>query len=349
MFVGLLSGFLLDKAFVKAAEDETMRTFDLTQEGSKLSENEAADLEKKSAATPDDLSLRIKLVSYYNGKYGSETARKNRQQHILWIIKNHPDVMGLDSEIFLVPELDNPAFEQAKKLWLEQVKKNPKNIKILRNAAQFFYQDDKDDAEKLINRAMELEPKSYEWPAELGHLYHLCWIGAKKTEEKIKFAKLSFQQYEKALKLDIDEIHESYLLPDIAKAAFESGDSKNAKDYCERMLREVETFKKEGNYGSVIHDGNMVLGRIALKSGDIKNAKEYLIKAGNTPGGPVLGSFGPNLSLAKELLKKGEKDTVVKYFQLCLKFWKLGKNDLNKWIAMIKKGETPDFMGHFSY
>jgi len=36
-----------------------------------------------------------------------------------------------------------------------------------------------------------------------------------------------------------------------------------------------------------------------------------LIAAGNSPGSPVMNSFGSSLTLAKDLLKKGGRDTVL--------------------------------------
>jgi hypothetical protein len=48
-------------------------------------------------------------------------------------------------------------------------------------------------------------------------------------------------------------------------------------------------------------------------NGDIEEAKKQLLLAGKTPSSPQLNSFGPNMILAKELLDKGEKDTVLHY------------------------------------
>jgi len=47
--------------------------------------------------------------------------------------------------------------------------------------------------------------------------------------------------------------------------------------------------------------------------------------------------------LARDLLLKGEKDVVLNYFNLCLKFWKSGKKQIDKWTAVVKDGEIPDF------
>jgi hypothetical protein len=46
--------------------------------------------------------------------------------------------------------------------------------------------------------------------------------------------------------------------------------------------------------------------------------------AGATPGSPQLDSFGPNLTLAKELFEKSQPDVILHYFALCKNFWEDG-------------------------
>ena len=55
------------------------------------------------------------------------------------------------------------------------------------------------------------------------------------------------------------------------------------------------------------------------------------------------------MTLAKELLEKGERETVIAYLQACAKFWKMGRDEVQNWIATIKGGGTPDFGGNLSY
>ena len=49
------------------------------------------------------------------------------------------------------------------------------------------------------------------------------------------------------------------------------------------------------------------------------------------------------MTLARDLLEHGETDAVLEYLSLCSKFWELGRGDLDRWIAQIKDGTTPDF------
>ncbi len=95
------------------------------------------------------------------------------------------------------------------------------------------------------------------------------------------------------------------------------------------------------NYGNAVHAGHSVLGLVALRNGDVSRAREQLLEAGKTPGSGQLNSFGPNMILASELLKKGESDVVLQYFDLCRKFWKMGGAQLDSWSETVRKGGKP--------
>jgi hypothetical protein len=55
------------------------------------------------------------------------------------------------------------------------------------------------------------------------------------------------------------------------------------------------------------------------------------------------------MSLAKDFLEKGEKETVLQYFQLCRKFWDLGKYQLDQWTKDVNAGRIPDFGANLVY
>lgn len=143
-----------------------------------------------------------------------------------------------------------------------------------------------------------------------------------------------------------------YQLRKRAEEAFNKNDFSNAKMLAEEYLLLAEQFKNNWNYGNAIHHANLLLGRIALKEGKVDAAKEYLLKAGNTPGSPQLISFGPNMSLARELLELGETSVVLEYFDLCTKFWQPQFQEifgLHEWKIQIENGQIPDFKANLVY
>lgn len=125
------------------------------------------------------------------------------------------------------------------------------------------------------------------------------------------------------------------------------GRTEDARQLAMDVLALDEKYSRgdpERRDGGVVHNGHMVLGRIAVDEGRIEEAKRHLLAAGETKGSPVLSSFGPNVSLAKDLLEKGEQQTVLTYLELCRKFWNSGK--LDEWIKDIRAGRIPEFSGN---
>jgi TonB family protein len=108
----------------------------------------------------------------------------------------------------------------------------------------------------------------------------------------------------------LDAMTRASALPEVAKAALDAGDLDKATKYANELLQSAAD-PHDWNYGNAIHDGNMVLGMVALRQNDLEQAKHYLIESGKTPGSPQLDSFGPDLRLARELAKKGERNTVT--------------------------------------
>ena len=136
---------------------------------------------------------------------------------------------------------------------------------------------------------------------------------------------------------------------DAAKESFVAGNAEDAKKFAQELMTLLPKFSGDWNYGNAVQDANLVMGRIAVKDGRIAEAKQYLLAAGNSPGSPQMNSFGPNVSLAKDLLEKGERDVVIQYLGLCRKFWKMHEGRLDQWIQEIKDGKVPDFGANLAY
>lgn len=153
-------------------------------------------------------------------------------------------------------------------------------------------------------------------------------------------------EFEQMLKQATKECDKVWLRTYIATSALDDGNTEKAKTYAQTVVTEPETTMKNcGHYGRAIHYGNLVLGHIALASGNIAEAKLRLIAAGKPPGAPRLNSFGPNMSLARELLEIDERAVVIEYLDLCTKFWKDESGDLHIWKALLEGEGYPD-LGH---
>ncbi len=140
-----------------------------------------------------------------------------------------------------------------------------------------------------------------------------------------------------------------YKLPELAKRAFNAGAIDKATAYSKQVLEMAPQYPKDWNYGNAIYYGNFVLGRVAVQDGNLKQAGQYLLAAGATPGSPQLNSFGPNMTLAKDLLEKGQSEVVLQYLTLCRNFWKMDYGKLDQWSAAVRSGGTPNFASNLMY
>jgi tetratricopeptide (TPR) repeat protein len=262
----------------------------------------------------------------------------------MWIIQNRPEASVAGSpSVYLDPALDGEAYATAKKIWLDHVESRPDNLKIISHAAQFFLLPDRDTAEQLLKKAKALDRDNPEWPERMGFLYMLDMQSANSKKARADAARKALKEYEAAKALSSDTGNQRIAI-DLAKTAFEAGELAKAKNYAAQLAKQAGR-----DNGDAMHHGNLILGRIALRSGDLKTAKMRLLAAGKTPGSPPLSSFGPNMTLAKELLVKGQRSVVIEYLKLCSKFWTSGKDRLDEWTTLIKQGKIPDFGGNANY
>jgi hypothetical protein len=132
-----------------------------------------------------------------------------------------------------------------------------------------------------------------------------------------------------------------------AKASFAMGLAAEASEYAADALTLNDKYSRgspEKVNGAAVHDANVVLGRIALQEGHLEDAKRHLLAAAQDAGSNPLSST-PNLGLAKDLLERGEQATVLKYFQLCRRFWR-EKEKLALWKEDIEEGRMPDLQAY---
>jgi hypothetical protein len=87
-----------------------------------------------------------------------------------------------------------------------------------------------------------------------------------------------------------------------------------------------------------------VLGLLALQKDDVTRAEVELLAAGRTPGSGTISKYGPNMSLAKALLRRDGETAVLAYLEECRLFWD-DHGRLDEWELAVEQGELPDFKG----
>jgi hypothetical protein len=176
-----------------------------------------------------------------------------------------------------------------------------------------------------------MDPNNASWHVQLGRLYGLAAEFPNLSDLPLtpaQAATKAVETYEKAAAMgDTNQVTE------MAEFARRANLPDKAKKYAAQGL--------ESGAPDAVHAANSTLGLIAVEAGDVAAAKRYLLASGNVRTSGALGSFGPYMSLANELLKRDERDTVIAYLEACLTFWTSAEEQLKSWIATLRAGGTP--------
>jgi hypothetical protein len=131
----------------------------------------------------------------------------------------------------------------------------------------------------------------------------------------------------------------------LAKAAWAAGDRDEGTARAKAVLATLDRMPL-WDRGNVLHEMHVLLGRIALERGDPKEAGAQLLESSKTSGSPQLASFGPDWTLAQDLLAKGEREVVVAYIDAVGRFWESGGDRLAAWKKEVGQGKNPTFVPH---
>ncbi len=346
VFIASIAAIVSGACAGPALIDSTVADF---ESGSDLAPHEVSALEDQLELDPRDVPVRARLLGYYSdlARYYDQSARQRRREHILWLIEHAPESEILGAGELGVGTVESPEYYvEGKRTWLRHIERDPGNLKLLAHAASFLWLQDRDRARELLQRAQSQDSSNPEWASKLGNMY-LLDARDRDGRANVEMASKALVQLERAYELS-DEMDREFLLEGLAEAALAAGEHHKAREFAEIMLRNPEAGWDHGNR---IHHGNLTLGQIALADGDLVGAKERLIMAAMTPGSPQLDSFGPNMLLAKELLERGETAVVLRYFELCSKFWDSedARAQLASWSALVEQRIIPDFGGNLVY
>jgi hypothetical protein len=156
-------------------------------------------------------------------------------------------------------------------------------------------------------------------------------------------ASAAFQQFEFSKYVDIYSGKQARFgsLGAKARAELAAGHDDKAAALAQEWLAMAPDFRDGWEHGNAIHDGNEILGLIALKKNDVAEAKSRLRAAGQTRGSPEIFASGPDLRLAEALLARGERQAVLDYLEQIQIKWNKGFERLREPIEALRAGKTP--------
>ena len=143
-----------------------------------------------------------------------------------------------------------------------------------------------------------------------------------------------------------DEYSRWVALSDAALWSVDVGRIDDASAFAQELEALLVKYPSDWNYGNAVSKLHSTFGRLALKRGDIELAKRELALAGASPGSPQMDTYGPNLSLARDLLATGDpgaRDAVLAHFDAIEKFWRMDSGALRVWREDVRAGHEPNF------
>lgn len=333
--------------------------------GRDLSSMQAVWLEGEVRGERHHLAACMMLLAGYSTSRQPEL-RAKRAAHICWLIEHHPHrrIAGIPDALLL--NRDEPQwYEDAREQWIKTVGDSKSNAAVLGNAARFFMLNEPERAARLLVDSQTLEPENTEWHELLAQLHTLSARHGTVEDRAIRHreAMVELEMAEQIRSAHAGVVSDEekrvrnlltrvYTLPNRARAALDAGEWEFARQLARECLalassNEIDEYFRED--GNAIHYSHLVLGHVALHEGDLARAKDHLIASGKTEGSPNLDSFGPNMSLAKAILEKGDSTAVLQYLDLCGKFWNSGSDRLIAWKRQVAQGQVPDFGANLVY
>ena len=317
----------------------------LLKAGESLTSTEVVALEAQLADDPLDMSARTRLLGYYadRTRYREPSSRARTVSLLLWLIHNEPKSEILGSRPMSMWGLDanrNPdAYVEAKQVFLAHLEKEPNDLTLLGYTSDLLAMQDRPLAVELLERAKSLDSSDLRVAQKLALMYYFQGRG-RLNRPDVEAARKAVDEYDRILELDTETSSKRYLKY-AAESALLANDFEKAGEYAHLMLDEARPGSY--SYGDQFHYGNITLGKVALAKGDIQGAASYLVIAGSTPGSTQLKYSGPDTELAKQLLEKGERESVLRYLDQCASFWERGQDKLREWNILVRAGQIPSF------
>ena len=332
-----------DDPMWQAVEDIMASFVGLLVHRGELTRDEVDELEEKLVLEPNDIAARTKLIRHYRGDL-QERSRRAHARHVVWLIEHAPyaEELGTRGPSGIDPRMSE-AYLAGRNAWRSHVEREPENPVFIARYARFVGWRDPSLHIELLTRASRLDSQNSELAEELGLVLLLASERTEENDRAVQAAEQALEHFDRAYGLAGNDFARNSILGRRAQAAFAAGRYDLAKQHAQAML-DAKPFL--GPDGDLLHVGNTMLGRVALIDGDVERAKSHLLASGNVPTSPVLGSFGPSMSLASELLALGHREVVLDYFDLCAVFW--DRAELRAWRAAIKADMAPHFGYHAS-
>lgn len=238
--------------------------------------------------------------------------------------------LGFSPFAMILPSRDAEGYELARESWQRKIASPRARPRWIANAAGFIGLEEPERAVALLERVRGLQPRSKDWAHRLASQLALMKRWAD-----------SLEVYRELLILEGPRQRVTHL-DEIARVALEAGELEAARRYAEDLLKNV---RKHWDRGGAFHNAHSILGRVALAGGEVTRAKRELLRATKSPWRQTFGTL-PHITLANDLLVRGERATVLAYLRKGRRLWTCDRDRIQGWIEAIEAGESPELHQH---
>lgn len=283
---------------------------------------------------PDDLESRLKLIAFFGEQ--KKVYLDELVHHAVWIIEKYPDrniCKLILPQLAGIVDIDRKHFSKIQDIWDAQMSSPDASPGTFLNAATFFeLNQNLLLAKQALIKALSIDPTKTKTLRELSRVYQLIGV----PHELEKALVLS----EIAVEAESETIHNLRNLQQVAKLSLQLGDLVKARSAAASLL---ELSRKQDSHTASFfsHVANTILGNICFKTGEIEAARELLARSAQIDSSFMIFFFGPDLTLANELLDAGDLTAVKEFLE---KFLKLPLDGVFKTQLsdMLLRIENPD-------
>jgi hypothetical protein len=212
------------------------------------------------------------------------------------------------------------------------------NTRVMGRAAEYYMNFDRVTAGRLLRDARTIEPDNPQWTQRIATLYDVEFQ-SRRDESRPDWAAMALAEWERALSECTEATFRYDMLWRAGICALEANELEKARSLGQQFLDATyDSFTGEW----ARHFGHQLLGRLELKSGGVEQAKVHLSASITSTAGGYLRVAGPRVTLAKELLQRGETQIVVKYFRDCANICRRAHPEYARWADQLERGQTPD-------
>lgn len=289
--------------------------------GGNLTKQQAVESEQRLVDNPHDELSRVSLMAYHERRaIWHHEDKEKALAHELWFVRNFPEHPNLSfPTASMIACVDADLFEIGKAAWMEHVRDDCVDVRILSNAAQFFVMHERELAVQLLNRCRKLDPGNREYLRTLAHTYSLGLMGGYDDSWKHRAYEVQKELYE--LESGVNRA-----LSGFATVAFELGDIETARAVSNKILA-----AKPALDAGCLHEAHTVLGRIYLKEGNLQAARAELLACG----------AWSEYDLDNEFISIGEWKVVCRHLWQSLLPLRIASIQHLLWIMQLSTGGRP--------